>query len=133
LLIDKIRWAEDINLTVTVPEDYLEKLTKNIPESLLPLISDCVRVFLKHIDAPEEEIERISEKIYQRRLNEMFQMVDGYSVKKTREQVRAEAKEENRKETLEIAKSLLDVLDIKTIAKKFKLTSDELKLLQSEQ
>ena len=58
----------------------------------------------------------------------MFQMVDGYSVKRTREQ----AKAENRKETLEIAKSLLDVLDIKTIAKKFKLTSDELKLLQSE-
>jgi hypothetical protein len=91
---------------------------------------------LRHIEAPEEEIERISEKIYQRRLNEMFQMVDGYSVKKTRERVRAEVKEEarieNRKETLEIAKSLLDVLDIKTIAKKFKLTSDELKLLQSK-
>jgi len=151
LLIDKIKWTDDINFTVTVPEDYLEKLTKNIPESLLPLISDCVRVFLKHIEAPEDEINRISEKIYQRRLNEMFQMVDGYSVKKTREQIREqlreqvheqvheqvreqvqlEEKEKAQKEKLDTAKSLLDVLDIETIAKKFKLNADEMKLLQN--
>ena len=73
---------------MAIPQDYVDKLATNIPQPLLPLISECVRVFLKHIDAPEEEIERISEKIHQRRLNEMFRMVDGYSVKKTREQVK---------------------------------------------
>lgn len=134
LLIDKIRWAEEMELRASIPEGYLDKLSKNIPEPLLPLISDCVKVFLEHIEAPRGEIERISEKIYARRLNEMFQMVDGYSVKRTREQAKAEGKAEgkaeNRKETLKIAKSLLEDLDIETIVKKFKLTPDELKSLQ---
>jgi hypothetical protein len=133
LLIDKIRWAEDIELSASIPQDYLENLAMNIPEPLLPLISDCVRVFLEHIEAPKEEIERISEKIYQRRLNEMFHMVDGYSVKKTREQAKLEERERANKEKLETAKSLLEVLDIETIVKKFKLTPDERKLLQPDQ
>ena len=101
LLIDKIRHADDFELSTTIPEDYLEKLAANIPEALLPLISEYVRVFLKHIEAPEEEIERIADKIYQRRLNEMFQMVDGYSVKKTRERLRIEVTEEVTKELTE--------------------------------
>ena len=107
LLIDKARQADDINFSVVVTEDYLEKLSQNIPESLLQLVSDCVRVFLKHIEAPEEEIERISDKIYQRRLNEMFQMVDGYSVKRTREQAKKEVTEEVTKAiTVEVTKAV---------------------------
>jgi hypothetical protein len=84
LLIDKIRWAEDIELSVSVPQDYLEHLSKNIPEPLLPLISDCVKVFLEHIEAPKDEIERIAEIIFQRRLNEMFYMVLKMSKSKKR-------------------------------------------------
>jgi len=128
LLIDKIRWADDINFTESVPEDYLEKLNKNIPEILLPLISDCVRVFLKHIEAPEDEIERISEKIYQRRLNEMFQMVDGYSVKKTRELVKKETQIEIR---IEVAKKmLLKAKPIDEIIEFTGLTEEEIKEIE---
>jgi hypothetical protein len=109
LLIDKIRQADDIDFSVSVPEDYLEKLSQNIPDSLLPLISDCVKVFLKHIEAPEAEIDRIADKIYQRRLNEMFQMVDGYSVKKTREQARIDARIEVTAEvTAEVTKEVTE-------------------------
>jgi Mg2+ and Co2+ transporter CorA len=119
LLIDKIRWAEDIELSTSVPEDYLEYLSKNIPEPLLPLISDCVRVFLKHIEAPEEEIERISEKIYARRLNEMFYMVDGYSVKKTREQAKIEA-------TLEATEKAKKEFEKKAHAEKLEMVKEML-------
>jgi len=94
LLIDKIRHADDFELSATIPQDYVEKLAANIPEPLLPLISECVQVFLKHIEAPEEEINRIADQIYQRRINDMFQMVDGYSVKKTRELARIELTKE---------------------------------------
>ena len=154
LVIDKIRWVEDINFTLSVPEDYLEKLSKNIPESLLPLISDCVRVFLEHIEAPKEEIDRISEKIYQRRLNEMFQMVDGYSVKKTRElvreqlreqvqeqvreqvqeQVREQVREQTiKEERIEMAKEmLLDDEPMSKIIKYSKLTEDDINELKKE-
>jgi predicted transposase/invertase (TIGR01784 family) len=120
LLIDKIRWAEDIELSASIPQDYLDKLAKNIPEPLLPLISDCVKIFLEHIEAPGEEIERISEIIYSRRLNEMFHMVDGYSVKKTREQAKIEAREEAEKKAhadklataMKLIKRGLDINDI---------------------
>jgi predicted transposase/invertase (TIGR01784 family) len=135
LLIDKIRWVEDMEWSASVPQDYLDKLAKNIPEPLLPLISDCVKVFLEHIEAPKEEIERISEKIYSRRMNEMFQMVDGYSVKKTREQARIEGKEEARaeanekayKEKLEIAKKLfLKGFTIKEISEIVNLSEEKI-------
>jgi len=136
LLIDKIKWADEISL-LSVPDAYLEHLSKNIPEHLLPLIGDCVRIFLAHIDAPEEEIERITEKIYKRRLNEMFQLVDGYSVKKTREQAKQEgkieAKEEAMREALEekieIALKLIKRgLNIKDVAEDTGLSIAEIEL-----
>lgn len=117
LLIDKIRWADDMELYQTIPQDYLRKLEQNIPEKLLPLISDCVRVFLKHIEAPPEEIDRISESIHKRRLNEMFQMVDGYSVKKTRELAKKEAREELTKEVREEVKKEVAMEVTKEISK----------------
>lgn len=129
LLIDKARQADDINFSVVVPENYLEKLSQNIPESLLPLISDCVRVFLKHIEAPEEEIERIADKIYQRRLNEMFQMVDGYSVKK----LKNEMNEKHRTEKLEAAEKLLKFgVLIDHVAESMKLTPKEIEFLKEK-
>jgi len=134
-LIDKIRLSDDTELSKSVPQDYLERLEKNIPASLLPMISDYVRVFLEHIEAPKQEIDRISESIHKRRLNEMFSLVDGYSVKKTRALARKEGRAEGRaegriEERIELAKNLLDVLDIDTIAKKCKMTVEEVEALK---
>ena len=138
-MIDKIRLSDDTELSKSVPQDYLERLEKNIPASLLPMISDYVRVFLEHIEAPKQEIDRISESIHKRRLNEMFSLVDGYSVKKTRalarKEGRAEGKAEGRaegraEERIELAKNLLDVLDVDTIAKKCKMTIEEVEALK---
>ena len=131
LLIDKIRFTDDIELSNVVTPEYLEKLEKNIPEPLLPVISDCVRVFLEHIEAPGEEIERISESIYRRRLNDMFSLVDGYSVKRTREEAREEGRKEARKEMAKMAKEmaremLLDNEPMSKIIKYSKLTKDDI-------
>ncbi|MCL2158026.1 MAG: Rpn family recombination-promoting nuclease/putative transposase [Oscillospiraceae bacterium] len=107
-LIDKLRLAEGADISKSVPQNYLERLEKNIPESLLPMISEYIRVFLEHIEAPAEEIERISESIHKRRLNEMFPLVNGYSVKKTRELAKKEERKamakEMKKEKEELAK-----------------------------
>jgi len=106
----------------------LEKLEKSIPESLLPIISEYVRVFLEHIEAPGEEIERISESIYKRRLNEMFTLVDGYSVKKTRELVREQTRKEER---IELAKEmLLDGEPMAKIIKYSKLTEEKIREIE---
>ena len=128
-----MRRAEDIDFASSVPEDYLEKLSKDIPKVILPLVSDCVRAFLAHIEAPEEEIERISEKIYQRRLNEMFHMVDGYSVKKTRELLRKELINEAHTKKIKAAEKLLKrgVL-MEYIAEDMDLTPEDIAILKKE-
>ena len=136
LLIDKLRLGdEQTEWAKAVPQDYLERLEKGIPESLLPLVSEYVRVFLEHIEAPAEEIERISESIHKRRLNEMFPLVEGYSVKKTRERLSKEIQEKVLKEAqekrLKSAEKLLrrGVL-MEYIAEDLDLTSDEIEILR---
>ena len=77
LIVDKVRRAEDIKKLKDLPKNYIEEMAKKIPEHLLRLFSDCVKLLLERANAPREEIESITEKIYERRLNNMFEFVDG--------------------------------------------------------
>ena len=60
----------------------------------------------------------------------MFEILDGYSVTKTRE-LTGEDEKKALDEKLEIAKSLLDVLDVETISKKFKIKVNEVEKLKN--
>jgi alpha-galactosidase/6-phospho-beta-glucosidase family protein len=94
LLIDKIRRAEDIAILSNLPEKYIEGLAQKIPEHFLKIFSDCVQLLLKRVEVPDEEVEAVTEKIYKRRLNDMFEIIDGYSVTKTREKFKREYQRE---------------------------------------
>jgi hypothetical protein len=98
LLIDKIRRAEDIEILSNLPENYIEDLAQKIPEHFLKIFSDCVQLLLKRVEVPDEEVEAVTEKIYKRRLNDMFEMIDGYSVTKTREKFKKEFEGELKRE-----------------------------------
>jgi predicted transposase/invertase (TIGR01784 family) len=56
----------------TLPEDYLEKLKLNVPEHLLKLMADYIKLFLIKAEIEEEKIDVITEKLYARRFNDMF-------------------------------------------------------------
>ena len=97
MLIDKVRGSKDMeDMFKNLPENYVEAICdeSKIPPPLLKIISDCIKLLLKRVDVPADEIEAVTEKIYARKVNEMFEILDGYSVTKTREIVRKEVEKE---------------------------------------
>ncbi|MDR1688364.1 MAG: Rpn family recombination-promoting nuclease/putative transposase [Clostridiales bacterium] len=106
LIVDKVRKAEDIELLSSLPESYFDNLNMNVPESLLKLLSDCMKLFLKKADVEEEKIEEITGKVYRRRFADMFDVEFSFrEVKqKLREEVKKEVKEEVKQEVKEEVK-----------------------------
>ena len=100
LIVDKVRRAEDIKNLKKLPKNYIEEMANKIPEHFLKIFGDCVRLLLERANAPREEIETITEKIYERRLNNMFEFIDGYDIQATRKEARAEGKTEGRQEAI---------------------------------
>ena len=101
MLMDKVRRSEDMGIMFKdLPENYVEVICDEakIPPPLLKIISDCIRLLLKRVDVPADEIDAVTEKIYARRVNDMFEILDGYSVTKTRKEARDEAMAEAKKE-----------------------------------
>jgi len=93
MIIDKIRTADDISILADLPSDYIENLQLNIPPHLCKLLADVIAVLLKKINVPDEEIDAIAGKIYERRIQEMFTFIDNYDVQETRRIATAEGLE----------------------------------------
>ena len=98
MIIDKIQTVDGLSLLTKLPPDYIAKLQLNIPPHLDKLLADVITVLLKRINVPNEEISEITEHIYQRRLNEMFNFIEDYDVQETRRVAREEGIKEGIKE-----------------------------------
>ncbi len=85
------------------------------PEHLREKVRNIIYMFLRKLEVPEQELEEFTGKIKQRRFSEMFGLIDGYSVTKTREETRKEV----------AADLLLEHMDINTIARVAKLPLDK--------
>ncbi len=57
------KWTSEIKILQEIPKDYIEKLSINVPEHLLKILSDVITIFLKKIDVPKQDIDKIAEKI----------------------------------------------------------------------
>ena len=130
LIVDKVKRPEDIKSFKELPEGFIESMAKTVPEPFLVIFRDCVELLLRKINVPKEEIERVTEKIYERRFSSMFDLMEGYDVQATRREVRREERKKALEEKLETARSLLSVLDAETIAEKFKMTVEEVEKLK---
>ena len=116
LIIDKIKRAEQLSDFGKIPQEFFDELEKNTPDHLKKLVREVVVMFLKKLDVPDEEWDNIANKITKRRFSEMFTLVDGYSVKKTREN-----------ERIDIANSLLAEGDsIEKVARVAKLPIEKI-------
>ena len=94
LIVDKVKKSEDIKKLKELPEQFIEEMSKKVPESFLKIFRDCVELLLRKANVPAEEMGEITKKIYERRFNAMFEFIDGYDVQATRKQAREEAREE---------------------------------------
>jgi flagellar biosynthesis GTPase FlhF len=105
MLIDKLKAPDELRLLQSIPKDYMEQVSLNIPESLKKLLANVMRVFLERINVPSEEIAVVTEQIYEQRIDKMFACFDGYDVQETRrlagEEVRQELEEKWQKERQE--------------------------------
>jgi predicted transposase/invertase (TIGR01784 family) len=102
LIVDKVHKVEDFELLNTLPKEYLDKLKLNIPDHLLELLANCIRLFLIKAEVREEKIDEITEILYQRRFNDMFDVQ--VSIKNIEEEAARKAVKKN---TIELAKKLL--------------------------
>ncbi|MDR1953502.1 MAG: Rpn family recombination-promoting nuclease/putative transposase [Clostridiales Family XIII bacterium] len=115
MLIDKIHDARGLRALGKLPSDYFEKLALNIPPHLNKLIADVIATLLRRVNVPNDEIVEVTDKIYERRVNKMFDWIEGYDVQETRRVARLEGertgifkgkREGKRERSLEIARNL---------------------------
>ena len=100
LLIDKIRGNKGETLLRQLPEDYVEKLSLQIPESLVKLLSDVIRVLLDKSGYDRQEIEKYVayvEKPEGKGYMGMFEAVIE-SIIEGREEARQEGRDEGREQ-----------------------------------
>ena len=85
-----------------IPEEYLENLSQNSPESLLKLIAKIISAFLHRLNVPQEEIGEFTDQIERRNFTMLFENFEAYDVqaerKKARELGMAEGLAEGRAE-----------------------------------
>jgi cobalamin biosynthesis Mg chelatase CobN len=98
MIIDKIKTPDEISLLSKLPPDYIERLALNMPGHMKKLLADVVTVLLEKINAPQEEIEAITDKIEERGVNEMF-AIENYDVQEARKAFFSEGKAEGKIES----------------------------------
>jgi hypothetical protein len=97
MIISTIKSSDRMHIIGKLPTDYLDKLAAEIPDHLKKLIADVITIQLTKINVPKDEIESITEKIEQRRFQEMF-AIENYDVQETRRIARSEGKAEGKAE-----------------------------------
>ena len=90
MLIDKIRSFDGRRLLSELPDNYIERLKLDIPEHLLKLLADVITVLMKRINVPDEEISTVTDHLYERRLQQMFALLEDYDVQATRREAKVE-------------------------------------------
>jgi len=90
MILDKIKTPDSLGKVLSsLPQDYIEKLKLNVPDHLKKLLADVTRLLLTKINTPQEEIDELTERIYERGVSEMFG-IENYDVQETRRIARSE-------------------------------------------
>jgi len=139
MIVDKIQTVDGISLLGKLPKDYIENLRLNIPQHLNKLLADVITILLSRINVPIEEIAEVTEKIYSRRLQEMFTFIEEYDVQETRRVARAKGVQEGRQEgvcigvnlSTMILRDLLKNLPVAKIAERHQVSEDIVIEIQS--
>jgi predicted transposase/invertase (TIGR01784 family) len=131
MLIDKIQTGDGLSLLSKLPQDYIETLSNNIPDELTKLVYDVMTALLVRANIPKDEIEEITDKIQERRFQEMFSFIDGYDVQETRRVSKAEGEKLGEKRgKREVARNLkADNVPVETIVKATGLSTAEIEKL----
>ena len=84
MLIDKLRSSAEFHELAEIPDDYLEKISRDSPESLLKLIAKIIAAFLHRLNIPKEEIGDFTDQIERRDFTMLFEHFEAYDVQAER-------------------------------------------------
>ena len=98
MLVDKLRNASDFKKFKDIPEEYLENISQNSPESVLKLISSIIAVLLYKLNVPTEEVTEFTDRIERREFTMLLDNFEGYDVQATRKESKAEGRAEGKAE-----------------------------------
>jgi predicted transposase/invertase (TIGR01784 family) len=104
MMFDKIHDPGDLRALGRLPENYIEKLSLNIPPELQKLLADTIATILTNVNIPKEEIDAVTDKLYGRTLQEMFTWIEGYDVQATRKEARKKGRQEGKREGIQEGK-----------------------------
>ena len=90
MLVDKLRNASDFKKFKDIPEEYLEHISRNSPESVLKLISSIIAVLLYKLNVPTDEVTEFTDRIERREFTMLLDNFEGYDVQATRKESKAE-------------------------------------------
>lgn len=88
MLIDKLRSSAEFHKLKEIPEEYLENISQNSPESLLKLISKIIAAFLHRLNVPQDEIGEFTDQIERRDFTMLFENFEAYDVQAERKKAR---------------------------------------------
>ncbi len=88
--VDKLRNASDFKKFKDIPEEYLEHISRNSPESVLKLISSIIAVLLYKLNVPTDEVTEFTDRIERREFTMLLDNFEGYDVQATRKESKAE-------------------------------------------
>jgi len=129
LIIDKIKLATQISNLRNIPQEYFDELEANTPEHLKVKVREIITMFLMKLDVPKEEIVEFNDKILKGGVSTMFDLLDNYSVTRTRDETRDETRKETRNE---IASNMIACgYTTEDIVKLTNLTKEEVESLRS--
>ena len=94
MLIDKLRSSAEFHELAEIPDDYLEKISRDSPESLLKLIAKIIAAFLHRLNIPKEEIGDFTDQIERRDFTMLFEHFEAYDVQAERAKARAKGEAE---------------------------------------
>ena len=92
MLIDKLRSSAEFHELAEIPDDYLEKISRDSPESLLKLIAKIIAAFLHRLNIPKEEIGDFTDQIERRDFTMLFEHFEAYDVQAERAKGEARGK-----------------------------------------
>lgn len=72
MMINKLQTAEDIENFRKLPKHKLEAILRDAPDHLVGVIADVLRAFLLKMNVPVSEMEKLTDKVREKKMDELF-------------------------------------------------------------
>jgi hypothetical protein len=136
MIIDKIRKADELDILKRLPDEYKQRFHEDMPDHLKELIANVIMVLLRRLNFPDEEIEKITEPIYKRKVHTMFEWIEDYDVQETRRVARGEGVDIGVDIGVELAGDIIVALkqglSVEAVAKKLKTSIETVNQLKEK-